>query len=228
MVYSSKDNLYAGNYDAAFEKMDLTSFVDFWLIQELMMNSEAKHPKSCYNYINDGVMYAGPIWDFDWNTLPTSSSYSEESYTYTTSMLSKAKAYHKRSGYPSEPKSNDKNYIWYPLLVKNATFKSLAASRWNAVRGAIETYVNNEIPKVQAAIAKSEAENNKMWPVDSGSGSWGTKRYSTYGIGGGFCGDEGKSFSDAVSTMQSTLKTRISGMSYVSNQNWPSVSYTNQ
>lgn len=197
------------------------------------MNSETKHPKSCYNYINEGKMYAGPLWDFDWNTLPVSSTYSEEGYSYTASMLSKSSANHKRSGYPTAPSTSDKNYIWYPMLVKNATFKALAAERWNAVKGAISIYVENEIPKVQAAIAKSEAENTKMWPLDSGSGNssmavWGTKRYSVYGIGGGFCGDEAKSFSDAVSTMQATLRTRINGMNYVSNQNWPSVSYSNK
>ena len=119
------------------------------------------------------------------------------------------------------------------MLVKNSTFKSLAAQRWNTVKGAIEAYVSNEIPKIQAAIAKSESENNKMWPVDSGSGNsslavWRTKRYTTYGIGGGFCGDEGKSFSEAVSTMQKTLTTRISGMSYVSNKSWPSVTYSSK
>jgi hypothetical protein len=230
-VRGIEDNLYkntTAGYEAAFAQMDLTSFVDFWLVQEIMMNSETKHPKSCYNYINKGIMYAGPLWDFDWNTLPTSSSYSEEGYSYTTSMLSKNKAYHKRSGYPTSPNTSDKNYIWYPMLVKSSTFKALAAQRWNAVKGALEAYVNNEIPKVQAAIAKSEAENWKMWPVDSGSGSWGTKRYSTYGIGGGFCGDEGKSFSDAVSTMQKTLRTRISGMSYVSKKSWPSVTYSSK
>ena len=233
-VRGIEDNLYkntTAGYEAAFAKMDLTSFVDFWLVQELMMNSETKHPKSCYNYINEGVMYAGPLWDFDWNTLPTSSTYSEEGYSYKTSMLSKNKAQHKRSGYPTEPSTSDKNYIWYPMLVKSSTFKDLAAQRWNTVKGALEAYVNNEIPKVQAAIAKSEAENWKMWPVDSASNSgtgmsaWSTKRYSTYGIGGGFCGDEGMSFSNAVSTMQKTLTTRISGMSYVSNKSWPSVTY---
>lgn len=239
LVRGIEDNLYkntAAGYEAAFAKMDLTSFVDFWLVQELMMNSETAHPKSCYNYINEGVMYAGPLWDFDWNTLPTSTSYSENGYSYTESMLKDAvkssgwlssyQCFHKSSGYPSEPlNEDDANYIWYPMLVKNAEFKALAAQRWNAVKGALEAYVNNEIPKVQAAIAKSEAENWKMWPVDSGSSSWNSKRYSTYGIGGGFCGDEGKSFSDAVSTMQKTLTTRISGMSYVSNQSWPSVTY---
>lgn len=236
LVRGIEDELYAGNYDAAFNQMDLTSFVDYWLVQELMMNSETKHPKSCYNYLNNGIMYAGPLWDFDWNTLPVSSTYSEEGYSYTSSMLSKSKAYHKRSGYPSEPnKDGDKNYIWYPMLVKSADFKALAAERWNTVKAAVQTYVDTEIPRVQAAIAKSEAENAKMWPVDSHSNSgtgisaWSTKRYSTYGIGGGFCGDEGKSFSDAVSTMQSTLNTRINGMnSFVSGKNWPSISYSNR
>ena len=233
-VRGIEDNLYkntTAGYTAAFAQMDLTSFVDYWLIQEIMMNSETKHPKSCYNYINEGVMYAGPLWDFDWNTLPVSATYSEEAYSYTASILSKNKAYHKRSGYPTSPNTSDKNYIWYPMLVKNAQFKQLAAERWNAVKGALLTYVNVEIPKVQAAIAKSEAENSKMWPVDSSS-NYGsgfsllsTKRYSVYGIGGGFCGDENKSFSDAVTTMQSTLRTRINGMSYVSNQSWPSVTY---
>ena len=235
LVRGVEDNLYTNTtagYSAAFAQMDLTSFVDYWLVQEIMMNSETKHPKSCYNYINDGVVYAGPLWDFDWNTLPVSATYSEEGYSYTASMLSKNKAYHKRSGYPSEPNSSDKNYLWYPMLVKSAEFKQLAAQRWDAVKGALLTYVNSEIPNIQAAIAKSEAENSKMWPVDSSS-NYGsgfsllsTKRYSTYGIGGGFCGDENKSFSDAVSTMQTTLRTRINGMSYVSSQNWPSVSYS--
>lgn len=235
LVRGVEDNLYkntTAGYSAAFAQMDLTSFVDYWLVQEIMMNSETKHPKSCYNYINDGVVYAGPLWDFDWNTLPVSATYSEEGYSYTDSMLSKNKAYHKRSGYPSEPNSSDKNYLWYPMLVKSAEFKQLAAQRWDAVKGALLTYVNSEIPNIQTAIAKSEAENSKMWPVDSSS-NYGsgfsllsTKRYSTYGIGGGFCGDENKSFSDAVSTMQATLRTRINGMSYVSSQNWPSVSYS--
>lgn len=231
-VRGIEDNLYkntTAGYTAAFAKMDLASFVDFWLIQELMMNSETQHPKSCYSYINNGIMYAGPIWDFDWNTLPVSSSYSEEGYSYSTSMITKASPYHKRSGYPDKPNNeSDANYLWYPMLVKSSQFKNLAAERWNAVSGAVQTYVSIEIPKVKAAIATSEAENNKMWPVDSKSG-WIGPRYNAYGIGGGYCGDENKPFNDAVSTMQSTLNSRINGMnSFVSGKNWPSKSYSNR
>lgn len=219
-VRGIEDKLYAGNYTEAYKSMDLTSMVDFLLIQELMMNSEMKHPKSCYTYINDGKFYAGPIWDFDWNTLPTSSSNSEEGYSYTASMLSKASPTHKRSGYPTSPNSSDKTYMWYPMLVKDATFKNLAAERWNAVKGALQTFVSVEIPKIQAKIAESEKVNSEMWPITVSA--WG----NTFGMGGGKCGDESYDFSKAISTLQSTLNTRINGMSYVSNKNWPSKSYT--
>ena len=223
-VRGIEDKLYAGNYTEAYMSMDLTSMVDFLLIQELMMNSEMKHPKSCYTYINDGKFYAGPIWDFDWNTLPTSPSNSEEGYSYTASMLSKAKCYHKSSGYPTEPIasswSSDANYMWYPMLVKDATFKNLAAERWNAVKGALQTFVSVEIPQIQAKIAESDKVNNEMWPITVSS--WG----NTFDMGGGKCGDESYDFSKAISTLQSTLNTRINGMSYVSNTNWPSKSYT--
>lgn len=226
LVRGVEDKLYAGNYSAAYEQLDITSLVDYWLIQEVMMNSEMKHPKSVYMYLNKGKLYAGPIWDFDWNTLPVSSSYAEEGYSYTSSMLAKAQPYHKRSGYPTAPFENsDKNYLWYPMLVKDASFKALAAERWGQVKSALLSYVET-IPAKAAAMKTSEALNNAMWPVDT-KGSFGLgERYSAYGIGGGYCGDEGYSYEKAVETLVTTLKTRINGMNYVTNQSWPTVSYT--
>lgn len=222
-VRGIEDQLYEGSYSAAYEKMDLASFVDFLLIQELMMNSELAHPKSCYSYVNDGKMYAGPLWDFDWNTLPTSTSYSEDGYSYTASMLTKSSSSHSSGSYPDEPKvESDKNYIWYPMLVKDSEFTSLAARRWDAVKLYVQNYVNDVIPEIQKSIALSESVNSAMWPVDTKGGIFGMGlRYSTFGIGGGYCGDEGMDFSTAVSTLQSTLSTRIAGMSYVSEEDWP-------
>ncbi len=210
-------NTSAG-FNAAYEKMDITSFVDFLLVQDLMMNSEVKHPKSCYSYINNGKMYAGPVWDFDWNTLPTSSSYSEESYSFTKSIVSNGSWTYRSSGYTSVSTS-DKNYIWYPRLMQDSEFMAVAAERWAAVQGQL-SQVLNHIDEVKAQIAKSEAENAKMWPVDSKK-SFGALRGTKYGIGGslgmgsgaGFCGDEGMTFDAAVEQMKETLSTRMSGMS---------------
>ena len=205
-------NTSAG-FNAAYEKMDITSFVDFLLVQDLMMNSEVKHPKSCYSYINNGKMYAGPVWDFDWNTLPTSSSYSEESYSFTKSIVSNGSWTYRSSGYTSVSTS-DKNYIWYPRLIQDSQFKAVAAERWAAVQGQL-SQVLNHIDEVKAQIAKSAAENEKMWPVDSGKSAWGSQRYSKYGIGGGFCGDEAQTFDNAVNTLKSTIQTRINGLNSV-------------
>lgn len=236
IVNGIDENLYNGNWDAAYASLDLTSAVDFWLIQELTMNGEVAHPKSCYSYIVNDMLHMGPIWDFDWQTFPNVSvvnQYYDNMYTggsnafkyeYSKSMLSDG-TFSRSSSNPSSVKTNDKSYMWYPMLVKDATFKAKAAERWNAVKGFIAAYADSQIPAMAAKIKKSEAENWSMWPLESGS-SAARNRYSTYGLGGGFKGDEAMTFDNAVSTLSSTINTRISGMSYVSNQNWPSVSGT--
>ena len=61
-------------------------------------------------------------------------------------------------------------------------------------------------------------ENGKFWWLGrNGSGKY---NFTVK------CGDESYDFSKAISTLQSTLNTRINGMSYVSNKNWPSISYS--
>ena len=221
LVQGIEDNLNkntTAGFTAAYETMDITSFVDFLLVQDLMMNSEMKHPKSCYSYINNGKLYAGPVWDFDWNTLPTSTSYSEEDYSYTESIVSKGSWSYKSSA-QSSPSTSDENYIWYPRLMASSEFMDVAKTRWAGVQGQL-SQVLAHIDEVKAQIAKSEAENAKMWPVDSKK-SFGALRGTKYGIGGslgmgsgaGFCGDEGMTFDAAVEQMKETLSTRMSGMS---------------
>lgn len=225
-VRTLEEKITSGKYSETYDMIDYTSMVDFLLIQDLMMNSEMKHPKSCYSYINNGKFYAGPIWDFDWNTLPVSTSYSEEGYSYSTSMLVKASV-KSSSSYPTSANTSDANYLWYTFLTKDSEFTDLAAERWGKVSGAIQSFVNSEIPAIKAKISKSEAENNAMWPVDSKSNP---KRSNNFGIGStflgqtfscGYCGDEGYTFDNAISTLQSTLNSRISGMNtYVNNKTW--------
>ena len=50
--------------------IDVTSYIDWWLINELVCNGEVIHPKSSYMYKKrDGKLYAGPVWDFDYGTF---------------------------------------------------------------------------------------------------------------------------------------------------------------
>lgn len=232
-------NTTAG-YSAAFAKMNLASFVDYWLVQELMMNSETAQPKSCYMNINGGILSAGPLWDFDWNTLPVS-SYFEKDYSYTKSMLETAKLYHRSSGYPTTQyssssffsSSTDESYLWYPMLVKSADFKNLAAQRWAQVKGALTAYANS-IPAMAEKLAKSADVNDDIWFLDNKSMN-SNHRGTLYGIGGswsqsmatrGYCGDEAMTFEAAVQNLSTLLNQRISGMSYVESKTWPSKSYS--
>lgn len=244
IVNGIEDNLYAGSWSAAYNSMDLASFVDFLLIQEVMMNGELANPKSCYSYIpnteKNGVLdqklYAGPIWDFDWQTIPNitviNNTYdnmytnnggkASYEFNYTESMLQYGDFEHSNTA-PTAKNEDDKPYMWYPLLVQSQEFKDMAAQRWNAVKGLISSYADVQIPAMAEKIRKSEEENWKIWYLDSGSNA-ASRRYSTFNVGGGFKGDEAMSFDQAVTTMISNLKIRISGMSYVSNKNWPKVS----
>ena len=244
IVNGIDDNLYAGNWSAAYEAMDLASFVDFLLIQEVMMNGELANPKSCYSYIpntekngvRDERLYAGPIWDFDWQTIPNISvinSTYDNMYTdnggkasyefgYTESMLAYGSFKHSDTE-PTAENEDDKPYMWYPLLVQSQEFKDLAAQRWDAVKGLISSYADVQIPAMAEKIRKSEEENWKIWYLDSGRNA-AMLRYNTFNVGGGFKGDEDMTFDNAVTTMRSNLKTRINGMSYVSNKNWPKTS----
>lgn len=232
-------NTTAG-YSAAFAKMNLASFVDYWLVQELMMNSETAQPKSCYMNINGGILSAGPLWDFDWNTLPVS-NYFEKDYSYTKSMLETAKLYHRSSGYPTTQyssssffsSSTDESYLWYPMLVKSADFKNLAAQRWAQVKGALTAYANS-IPAMAEKLAKSADVNDDIWFLDNKSMN-SNHRGTLYGIGGswsqsmatrGYCGDEAMTFEAAVQNLSTLLNQRISGMSYVESKTWPSKSYS--
>lgn len=231
LVRGIEDNLYTGStktgttatnaYNAAFANMELTSFVDFLLIQELMMNSELKNPKSCYTYINDGKLYAGPIWDFDWNTLPESGYFEVSGYKYTQSMIDNASV-RRSSSYPTSPNTSDAPYMWYSYLMKSSEFKALAAERWQAVRGNVAAYAG-KIAALEEELRKSEEENWKMWQVDAkdSPSDKNKRRAKLYGIGltwlgtegtCGYCGDEAMTFKQAVDNIASNLQERINGM----------------
>ena len=232
LVRGVEDNLYNDNYSTAYNTLEITSMVDFLLIQELMMNCELQHPKSMYSYINNGKLYAGPIWDFDWNTLAVDGNF-ECGYSYSQSILEDASPrryqprYNGNSKFP-DVDGGDKSYMWYPLLVKDGTFKDTAAERWNEVQTALNT-VASDITKTAAKIKLSEECNYAMWPVDTKSENI---RGNRYGISGGnvtycgYCGDEEMSFEQAVQTLKTNFTNRISGMSYVRQKSWPTKSVT--
>ncbi len=59
--------IYNGRYDEVKTLLDIRSFIDFLIIQELVYNVELDAPRSMYMHkdIDGDIWHMGPLWDFD-------------------------------------------------------------------------------------------------------------------------------------------------------------------
>ena len=118
--------------------IDVTSYIDWWLIHEMTTNLEPNQPRSCYMYKKrDGKLYAGPAWDFDYRTF-------NPDYRYF----------------------NVKSSMWYPYLFKYPEFTTAMKARWAEVEEifkGMDEYIVTMAEKVRV----SNEINLAMWPISS-------------------------------------------------------------
>ena len=144
--FATLQELVAGVENALYNQtadyrtlMDVTSFIDWYLVHEVTYNGEPNHPKSCYFYFRNGIMYAGPLWDFDWYT-----------FQRNTSGLFLP------------------NAIYFGQLMKDESFKTALKARWAELKvqwADIPDYIQRKADEIK----KSEAINWSMWPCTSSS-----------------------------------------------------------
>ena len=138
--------LAAGEYDALFAGyIDIDSFVDYWMVYEIVGNTELDGPFSCYMYKKrSGKLYAGPVWDFDYTTL----------HTEFTSRISINK------------------YVWYEYLFASEAFRSRVKERFAANLPFLRT-VPEYIRSQQEMLRLSAQVNWTLWPriVDTAKGN---------------------------------------------------------
>ena len=122
-----------GKY-ASFLHMD--SFCDWYLVHELCGNGEPSHPKSCFSYIRDGRFYAGPIWDFDWETFV-----------------------------PDEKGLTIDQTLYYGYLLPDSAFFTHMCRRWAILKPKFQSLIGF-IDAQADWIRSAEAINHEMWPVE--------------------------------------------------------------
>lgn len=156
----------SGDFNTIYGLIDINSIIDNWLIHEIAMNNEYKHPKSLYMTINgqkgktpgDGKIHAACVWDFDWATFPNIANrqllgdpaWKETSYTafeYTSWT----------SSYP---------YVWIPKLMQDATFKNRVQERWKNIYAKLMAEIPGYIRRLGELNARSFKENDTMWQPD--------------------------------------------------------------
>lgn len=132
------DNLEQAISDRSYaDVLDLDSFCDWYLVHELTGNLEPNHPKSSYLYTRNGKFYAGPVWDFDWETFLTGRG----------------------------DKLLINNSIYYKDLFRDSVFTTRLRERWAVLKPrfeALDTYIDMQADWIRS----SEAVNHNKWPIN--------------------------------------------------------------
>lgn len=204
-------NLVAGNYAAAYEQLDINSVIDYFLVQELVFNNEYKHPKSVYMYMDgDGKLTAGPVWDFDWQTFIIPDQVRAYGGNYVDQLRNVDEWLYGGSKlaertvpiFGEYDYANDMPYMWYPLLFKDAAFRSKVQERWNSIYPVL-LQVLDEIDRLAEQNRVSDRFNSAMWP---------TTRDLKNTVGAAFNGDEEMSFDEAIQSMKKAYADRLEWM----------------
>jgi spore coat protein CotH len=149
------------NYDAVAKLLDIHSFIDYMLIQELVYNVEVDAPRSIYLYKNKGGIWVmGPLWDFDagfdfdWSTMYTG-------HNYFTS--------YKELVLGTDPVNHTKGYAvssFFTDMFRSKRFVTEYKARWLAIKDKI---MNNYWKTTQCyadGTASAMASNAVRWPID--------------------------------------------------------------
>ena len=130
--------------------LDVDSFIDYWIVYEVMGNHELGNPGSVFMHKDrGGLLVAGPCWDFDWGVL-----------SYNTSPQARTGLVNGRA-------------IWYARLFKDPVFKARVKERFEELLPQLST-VPDYMDECRKLLSKSAELNFKMWnPAEDASQNGG-------------------------------------------------------
>lgn len=151
----------SGNYSEISKLLNISSLIDYLIIQELVYNVEVAAPRSIYMFKDKtGLWNMGPLWDFDagfdfdWGTMYIGHNFFNN---YKELVLGTDPANHK-GGYivPS----------FFTDLFKNKQFVSEYKNRWNETNGEIMTDSWLKTTHYVDSCRPAMKRNSDRWPID--------------------------------------------------------------
>ena len=127
-------------------RIDVDSFIDYWIVFEVMGNHELGNPGSVfYHFERNGKLKAGPCWDFDWGVLSFTAN-----PTARTGLL-------------------NRNACWYSRLFDDPAFRARVKARFEELLPQLQT-IPDYIDDMEKALDLSAQENFKLWnPAEDAS-----------------------------------------------------------
>lgn len=134
--------LYGSNFkdpvNGYAKYLDVDSFIDYWIIYEVMTNHELGNPGSVYFHKDkDGLLTAGPCWDFDWGVL-----------TFDTTG--------------GDTRLINRHAIWYDRLFQDPAFLQKTRDRIQELLPQLNT-IPDYIDECKALLEESAKLNFQMW-----------------------------------------------------------------
>ena len=130
--------------------IDEDSFIDYWIVFEVMGNHELGNPGSVFMHKDrGGKLVAGPCWDFDWGVL-----------SYNTSPQA-------RTGLING------SAIWYGRLRQDPAFEAKLKARFQELLPQLET-IPDYMDQCEALLTASAKLNFELWnPAEDASQNGG-------------------------------------------------------
>ena len=148
-VHETAEALYGPDFkdpEKGYAKyIDVDSFIDYWIVFEVMGNHELGNPGSVYMHKDrGGKLVAGPCWDFDWGVL-----------SYNTSPQAKTGLINGSA-------------IWYGRLRQDPAFEAKLKARFDELLPQLQT-IPDYMDECEKLLTASAKYNFAMWnPAEDG------------------------------------------------------------
>lgn len=153
--------------DKVRELLDVQSFIDFLIIQELIYNVELAAPRSMYMHKDKGGKWVmGPLWDFDagfdfdWGTMTDGHHFFE---SYREYVLGPDPIHHSGAYWVPE---------FFTDIFRSDEFCEEFIARWEEISPLIMTEVWDNTEKYITAAEDAMVRNSQRWPIYFPSDSW--------------------------------------------------------
>lgn len=199
-IRKSKGNAAAikAGMDKVRELLDVQSFIDFLIIQELVYNVELAAPRSMYMHKDKGGKWVmGPLWDFDagfdfdWGTMTDGHHFFED---YREYVLGPDPIHHAGSYWVPE---------FFTDMFRSDEFCEEFIARWEEISPLIMTEVWANTEKYINAAENAMVRNSQRWPIYFPSDSWPQEEIN---------------FATEIANMYSWLSYRVSHLTPIFNR----------
>ena len=170
-IASYVDSLEAALYSSNFtdttngyrKYMDVKSFIDYFLVNELSRNGDGFKKSVFYNKDKNskgGKLKAGPVWDFDWAWKNIGGCTSEN--------LDGSGWAH----YVNDCSPDNYSTGWYIRLLQDTSFSNELRCTYENYRQTIldTSYIFSYIDSVKNLVQNAQARHFKKWPILGKSG----------------------------------------------------------